>query len=280
MKFFYQYRTRDNISHDGEISASTLDDAYAALKAKGIRPGRVVEAPGFLNKLLGKGKRAVIVLDEFQEVGDLLPDDRFERVMRSVIQGHTQVSYIFLGSRYHMLRRMFTDHNRPFYKSALTVLLDKPPEEDSIRFVLSRFRSGGLVIEEGVAALLVAKAENIPYFIQQIGFEVFRAVREIPKKKVEGGDVLAAYARLAGLNRDQYEQLMLTFSMAQKKLLVALARERTREFDDAYRKRHQLGPSSTVNSSKRKLLEDGHIEQFATECRIADPFFAEFLREV
>ena len=231
-------------------------------------------------KLLAKGKRAVVVLDEFQEVGDLLPDDRFERVMRSVIQRHTRVSYIFLGSRYHMLRRMFTDHNRPFYKSALTVLLDKPPVEDSVRFVASRFASGGLKIGEDVAALLVAKAENIPYFIQQIGFEVFRSARDALKKKVEEGDVLSAYSRLAGLNRDQYEQLMLTFSMAQKKLLVALARERTREFDDAYRRRHRLGPSSTVNSSKRKLLEDGHIEQFATECRIADPFFAEFLRSV
>ena len=231
-------------------------------------------------KLLPKGKRAVIVFDEFQEVGDLLPDDRFERVMRSVIQGHTQVSYIFLGSRYHMLRRMFTDHNRPFYKSALTVLLDKPPVEDSVRFVVSRFQSGGLQIDEGAAVSLVAKAENIPYFIQQIGFEVFRSVRDALEKKVEEGDVLSAYSRLAGLNRDQYEQLMLTFSMAQKKLLVALARERTREFDDAYRRRHQLGPSSTVNSSKRKLIEDGHIEQFATECRIADTFFAEFLRSV
>ena len=231
-------------------------------------------------KLLPNGKRAVVVFDEFQEVGDLLPEDRFERVMRSVIQGHTRVSYIFLGSRYHMLRRMFTDHNRPFYKSALTVLLDKPPVEDSVRFVMSRFKSGGLQVGENVAALLVAKAENIPYFIQQIGFEVFRAVRDIAKKKVGEDDVLLAYSRLAGLNRDQYEQLMLTFSMAQKKLLVALARERTREFDDAYRRRHRLGPSSTVNSSKRKLLEDGHIEQFAIECRIADPFFAEFLRSV
>ena len=231
-------------------------------------------------KLLPKGKRAVIVLDEFQEVGELLPNDRFERVMRSVIQGHTKVSYVFLGSRYHMLRRMFTDHNRPFYKSALTVLLDKPPFEESVRFVMSRFRFGGLQIGEDVAALLVAKSENIPYFIQQIGFGVFRAVRETSKKKVVEGDVLAAYARLAGLNRDQYEQLMLTFSAAQKKLLVALARERTREFDDAYRRRYRLGPSSTVNSSKRKLLEDGHIEQIATECRIADPFFAEFLRLV
>ena len=231
-------------------------------------------------KLVEKGKRAVVVLDEFQEVGELLPNDRFERVMRSVIQSHTRVSYVFIGSRYHMLRRMFTDHSRPFYKSALTVLLDKPPVEESVRFVVSRFKSGGIRIGEDVAALLVAKAENIPYFIQQMGIEVFRVAKDTVKKRVDETDVSSAYARLAGLNRDQYEQLMLTFSMAQKKLLVALARERTREFDDAYRRRHRLGPSSTVNSSKRKLLEDGHVEQFASECRIADPFFAEFLRTV
>ena len=231
-------------------------------------------------RLLPKGKRAIVVLDEFQEVGDLLPDDRFERVMRSVIQRHSQVSYIFLGSRYHMLRRMFTDHNRPFYKSALTVFLDKPPLEESIRFVVSRFRSGGMKIGEKEAAQLVAKAENIPYFIQQVGFEVFRRNRDASRRQVAESDIAAAYAGLVGLNRDQYEQLMLNFSTAQKKLLVALANERTREFDDAYRRRHLLGPSSTVNSSKRKLIEDGHIEQFPEGCRIADPFLAEYLRSV
>ena len=47
-----------------------------------------------------------------------------------------------------------------------------------------------------------------------------------------------------------------------------------------YRRRFRLGPSSTVNSAKRKLIEDGHVEQFKSECRIADPFFAEFLRSV
>lgn len=245
-----------------------------------VGPEALTEVLDLPQKLLAKGKRAVVVLDEFQEVGDLLPGDLFERVMRSVIQRHTRVSYIFLGSRYHMLRRMFTDHNRPFYRSALTVLLDKPPVEESIRFVVSRFRSCGLKVREDAAALLVAKAENIPYFIQQIGFEVFRAVTEGSRKTVEENDVVSAHIRLAGLNRDQYEQLMLTFSMAQKKLLVALAHENTHEFDDAYRKRFLLGPSSTVNSAKRKLMEDGHIEQFANECRIADPFFAEFLRSV
>lgn len=264
------------------LTLDTRGEAGIAFDIVGqeVGPEALTEVLDLPQKLLAKGKRAVVVLDEFQEVGDLLPGDLFERVMRSVIQRHTRVSYIFLGSRYHMLRRMFTDHNRPFYKSALTVLLDKPPVEESIRFVVSRFRSCGLKVREDAAALLVAKAENIPYFIQQIGFEVFRAVTEGSRKTVEENDVVSAHIRLAGLNRDQYEQLMLTFSMAQKKLLVALAHENAHEFDDAYRKRFLLGPSSTVNSAKRKLMEDGHIEQFANECRIADPFFAEFLRSV
>lgn len=232
------------------------------------------------HRLLPSGKRAVVVFDEFQEVGDLLPDDRFERVMRSVMQTHNNVSYIFLGSRYHMLRRMFTDHNRPFYKSALTVLLGKPPVDESILFVVSRFRCGGLFISSEVAARLVAKADNIPYFIQLLGFEVFRRASDLKVMTICEQDIELAFSNLSSLNRDQYEQLMLTFSAAQRKLIVALAKERTREFDDAYRRRHLLGPSSTVNSAKRKLVEDGHIEQCAEGCSLADPFFAEFLRSV
>ena len=57
MKFSYEYRTSDNVRHDGVISASSREDVYAQLRAKGIRPGSVSEAPGFFNKLFGKGKR-------------------------------------------------------------------------------------------------------------------------------------------------------------------------------------------------------------------------------
>ena len=227
--------------------------------------------------LSGKG-RAVVVFDEFQEVKDLLPNDGFERVMRSAIQSHRNVSYIFLGSRYHILRRMFTDHNRPFYKSAVTILLDKPPEEESVRFVVDRFASAGKSIAREAAEHLVAKIENIPYFIQQLGFETFRLADDAHRKSVSSGDVDAAYANLSGFNRDQYEQLMLTLSVAQKKLLIALARERTSEFGDVYRRRYALGVSSTVNSAKAKLMEDGLIELSDGRYVVADPFFAQFLR--
>ena len=243
-----------------------------------IGPEALAEVLDLPQKLLSGKGRAVVVLDEFQEVKDLLPNDGFERVMRSAIQSHRNVSYVFLGSRYHMLRRMFADHNRPFYKSAVTILLDKPPVDESVGFVVDRFACAGKSIARDVAELLVARAENIPYFIQQLGFETFRIVDDARRKSVSPADVDEAYSILSGFNRDQYEQMLLTMSVSQKKLLIAIANERTGEFDEGYRRRHSLGVSSTVNSAKAKLMEDGHVELSGGRYVVADPFFAQFLR--
>ena len=243
-----------------------------------VGPEALTEVLDLPQKLLSGRSRAVVVFDEFQEVKDLLPNDGFERVMRSAIQSHRNVSYIFLGSRYHMLRRMFTDHNRPFYKSAVTILLGKPPVEESVRFVIDRFASAGKTIARDAAERLVGKIENIPYFIQQLGFETFRLADDAHRKSVSSADVDSAFANLSCFNRDQYEQLMLTLSVSQKKLLIALAHEQTDEFGDGYRRRYALGVSSTVNSAKSKLMEDGHIELSDGKYVVADPFFAQFLR--
>ncbi len=108
------------------------------------------------------------------------------------------------------------------------------------------------------------------------GFETFRIVNDSCRKSVVPTDVDRAYANLSDFNRDQYEQLMLTLSTSQKKLLIALAHERTDEFGDAYRRRHALGVSSMVNSAKTKLMEDGHIELYDGRYTIADPFSRSF----
>ena len=64
MKFSYQYRTSDNVLRSGIVEAVDRDSAYLLLREKGIRPARVEEVPGIINKLLGKGKRwiAIVVL--------------------------------------------------------------------------------------------------------------------------------------------------------------------------------------------------------------------------
>ena len=271
--FLKNLRLKLTVGSDGEPGIS-IDIAQSRIGSEELT--EILDLP---QKIIPKDKRAVIVMDEFQEVSELLPNDQFERVMRSVIQNHENISYIFLGSRYHMLRRMFTERNRPFYKSAIAMMLDKPPFEESVEFVVSRFASGGVTLSREVAAQLVFKIDNIPYYIQQLGFEVFRLVDDEGRNEVLQDDVDRAYRLLSGFNRDQYEQQMLSFSTAQKKLLAALSQERTREFDDSYRTKYRLGASSTVNSTKKKLMENGYIEMSDGKYCVADPFFAEFLRD-
>lgn len=61
MKFIYEYRTSDNVRHEGVICAVSREAAFVTLKSRGIRPGRVDVAPGFINLLWGKGKRWCLI---------------------------------------------------------------------------------------------------------------------------------------------------------------------------------------------------------------------------
>lgn len=61
MKFVYDYRTSDNSLHHGAVTATSREAAFTELKKRGIRPASLNEAPGFFNKLFGKGKRWIAI---------------------------------------------------------------------------------------------------------------------------------------------------------------------------------------------------------------------------
>lgn len=61
MRFDYEYRTSDNVIHDGTISAVNRERAFEALRQQGIRPSRMRDAPGLANALFGKGKRWIAI---------------------------------------------------------------------------------------------------------------------------------------------------------------------------------------------------------------------------
>lgn len=78
MKFAYGYRTKDNETREGTVSASSRDAAYAELKRRGIHPFRVELAPGVLNRIRSLGKRtlALVVLAVVAAAAAYLAYDR------------------------------------------------------------------------------------------------------------------------------------------------------------------------------------------------------------
>src|SRR5438876_7360474 len=80
-------------------------------------------------KIAAAGDRdVVIVFDEFQQILEY-GDDRVEKKLRSVIQNHKNVGYIFLGSRKHLIQKMFMDRPRPLYRAGGHYPLARSPRQ-------------------------------------------------------------------------------------------------------------------------------------------------------
>lgn len=225
-------------------------------------------------KLCGSDRQIVIALDEFQEVTELGLGGQFERTMRSVIETQEHVAYIFLGSKTHLLEWMFASKSRPFYNSAQKLLLQKPPADESAEFLVDRFASVGIALEGQLAEKMVGQIGNVPYYLQALGSWTFNAVRERESRKVGANDVDEGFSSLYGAERILLEDTFRAHSETQRLLMRALACEPIARFDEAYRLRHGLPSTSTVNTALRRLLADSTVEKSASGYALADPLLA------
>ena len=86
-------------------------------------------------------RRVALVLDEFQEVADI--DPALIKLMRSVFQEQPEVAHIYLGSKRHMMQRIFNDENEPFWRSAKQMELGVIAPELFAPYALERFERPG-----------------------------------------------------------------------------------------------------------------------------------------
>jgi hypothetical protein len=86
-------------------------------------------------------RRVVMIFDEFQEI--LALDRTFPNLMRAVFQAQPEVSHVYLGSKRHILERIFSDRNEPFWRSAKQLELGVIPLTVFSDFLLYRFEACG-----------------------------------------------------------------------------------------------------------------------------------------
>ncbi|MCA9159613.1 MAG: hypothetical protein KDA72_14855 [Planctomycetales bacterium] len=84
---------------------------------------------------------------EFQQI-TAYEDGVAERQIRSSIQHHYRVAYIFLGSRKHLLQSMFLDESRPLYRSAMHYPIGSIKTKHWLPFIAQRFRDANKAIDK------------------------------------------------------------------------------------------------------------------------------------
>jgi uncharacterized protein len=214
-----------------------------------------------------RDRRVVLVLDEFQEIVDI--DPALIKLMRSVFQEQPEVAHIYLGSKRHMMRKIFSDENEPFWRSAKQTELDVIPPELFARYAFARFEETGRKLDPATCEGALALTGGHPYATQELLYFLWE----------EGTLDRALEATL----RSEHSHFSLVWdgvSGAQKRVLQALAQEGPgRPLSSDYQRRHSLPPTPTVQTALGALERSELVRRIGRgEYRIAEPFLTEWIQ--
>jgi uncharacterized protein len=240
-----------------------LKGSEQALLERLETPRRLLEA---------RGVRSLIVLDEFQDV--LGTHERADHVLRSAIQHHGEAaSYVFAGSDLGMMRALFDDRRRAFFRQATRIDLQPLPEADLGEFIEARFRSTGKRIHAQAIGALLDLAAGHPRAAMMLAHELWAAT------KPRGTASLAVYedAEREALERASADLrgMWRGLTRVEQETLTTIARG-GRPYS-----RKRGGRSSSggaVAHALGKLEGAGELLPGADGYRIVDPFLAELLR--
>lgn len=232
---------------------------------------RLLELPAQLAAERGRG--VAIVFDEFQEVTEI--DPRLPALMRAVFQEQPHVAHVYAGSRREMMRRLFTDENEPFYRSARVVELGRIDVVLFAAYVEDQFGRTGRALADGLAARLVAITGGHPYGTQELAYALWELV---PEGGVASSDDLTAAVRAVVRSENAHFTLVWDdSSRVQRLVLQALAAEPGRVYGGDYRARHDLPAPSTVQRAVEQLVADELVERGPAGFEIAEPFLREWV---
>ncbi len=234
---------------------------------------RLLELPGQL--AAERGRKVALVLDEFQEIVDIDPD--LPRLMRSVFELQPDVAHVYLGSKRHMLERIFNDENEPFWRSAKQMELGVIAPALFRGYIDAQFARTGRRVDPDIVERVLDATLGHPYATQELCYFLWG---ETPEGGVAGGDEYeAALEKLLRAEHAHFGLVWEKAARAQRLVLQALAREPGRPLTGDYRRRHGLpGPSSVQRALDAVVKDELVTRDERGEYRIAEPFLGEWLR--
>jgi uncharacterized protein len=251
------------ISAKLQINART--DPLPALHALLDLPLRLEEGGGF---------RALIVLDEFQDITKVREMDA---LLRSHIQFQGEVaSFIFAGSEPGLMRRLFEDKERPLYGSAVPMRLDRLADPDIAGYIISRFRATGRSVGDALNPL-VASARGHPQRAMLLAHRLWEEVE--PEGTATLSDWTRAHATALAELQPEFDANWRRLSTTEQKALRAVVAGAGSPFQKRVLEQLDL-PKSTARAALRSLAANATVEQHEDDYVVVDPLFAEWIGNV
>jgi len=211
-------------------------------------------------------------LDKFQSKNELLDK------MRSIFQNQEDVVFIFAGSQYALMNKIFTDKNSAFHKFAISIDIPTMKGSDFELLFKKIFLSHEVSISKDFAKEIEEISEGIPYYMVRIAQEVL--IRAILKKTM---NTQCYSIRVAALKVFKKEQNYFTSELSKfrgKKydLATLKALANNKNFTQELK---ELGVSrQNANTVINSLLIVGIVNKSSNAHKISDPFMQRFIKKL
>ena len=92
-------------------------------------------------------KPCIVCIDEFQQITRYTEDPNIEAALRTHVQRCRQTTFLFSGSKRHLMNEIFTSPSRPFYQSVITMGLFPISLDKYREFAILKFKEYGKDLE-------------------------------------------------------------------------------------------------------------------------------------
>ena len=222
-------------------------------------------------------KPCIVAIDEFQTIASY-PEKTVEATLRKRIQNCHNASFVFSGSKRHMMALMFTSQSRPFYHSSSIMGLE-PIDKTAYRdFANRHLARNGKTISDEAFSYIYDSFDGVTWYIQYILNMLYTAIST--DNLLTTDDAKAAIAGILAQHRFAYQALVYQLTSKQKQVLTAIAAENgpSSIMSQAFLHKYGLG-ASTVQGAVKVLLDRDFISQDDGTYRLCDRFLEMYLQE-
>ena len=218
------------------------------------------------------GYRALVVFDEFQDIGRI---DGLDGLLRSHIQHQGEVaSYVFAGSEPGLMRLLFETKDRPLYGSAVPMRLGRLADADLADYVARRFEASKRSVGEALNPL-IAVARGHP---QRAMLLAHRLWNEVPRgREATLEDWHGAHAAAMRELDPEFDAQWRGLDPSEQKTLRAIVLGEGSPYRTVALRRLEL-TKDVVRRALPRLAGTAEIEERESGGHaIVDPLFAEWV---
>ncbi|MBQ8655639.1 MAG: ATP-binding protein [Prevotella sp.] len=218
-----------------------------------------------------------IAIDEFQQIMNY-PETGTEALLRSYVQFATNVTFIFSGSKQHLMAQMFSSPDRPFYQSTASMGLEPINEEIYYDYASRLFEKKKSYLDRDVFRHLYQRFDGVTYNIQVLLNHLYASGRRVETDQ----QVAEAILHIVGRSAMQYEGLVTFLTDNQFQLLKAIAKEGVTKSPQSgeFLRKYGLPSASSVKTALDVLVDKDLVYNTSMGYIVYDRFMGIWLKRL